>query len=81
MDALRATFTGEGEKSVTIMRGIYPSDQKAFAKGVGICSLKYHKFWGYYMNRIHTAKDTVLDEGNIVLLRDGALRYIASLPQ
>jgi hypothetical protein len=31
------------------------------------------------MDRIHTSKDTVLDEGNLNLLRDGALRYIAGL--
>ena len=31
------------------------------------------------MDRIHTSRDTVLDEANIALLRDGALRYIAAL--
>ncbi len=79
MDAIRAAYSAEGEKSVTLMRGIYPSDQKCFAKGIGICALKYHKFWGYYMDRIHTAKDTVLEEENIALLRDGTLRLVDTL--
>lgn len=79
MDAIRAAFPAEGEKTVTLMRGIYPSDQKNFAKGVGICALKHSRIWGYYMDRIHTAKDTVLDERNIALLRDGTVRYIRSL--
>ena len=79
MDAIRAAFPAEGEKTVTLMRGIYPSDQKNFVRGVGICALKYNKFWGYYMDRIHTAKDTVLDERNIALLRDGAVRLIDTL--
>ena len=79
MDAIRAAFLPEGEKTVTLMRGIYPSDQKAFAKGIGICALKYHKVWGYYMDRIHTAKDTVLEEENIAILRNGAVRLVNEL--
>lgn len=81
MDAIRAAFPTVGYKSVTLMRGFYPSDQKCFKKGVGVCALKHHNILGYYMDRIHTKKDTVLDERNIDFLRDGALRLVASLPQ
>ena len=67
------------QKNVTVIKGIYPSDQKNFKRGVGVCALKHHKIWGYYMDRIHTAKDTVLEEENIAILRDGAVRLVDSL--
>lgn len=59
--------------------GFYPSDNANFKKGAGVCALKHRPIVGYYMDRIHTSRDTVLDEANIALLRDGALRYIAAL--
>lgn len=80
--ALLETAYSQGtDKTVTVTRGIYPSDQKRFVRGIGICALKHHPFWGYYMDRIHTARDTVLDERNIALLRDGTVRFITSLTE
>jgi len=78
---LEAAFTGSREKRTEVVRGVgfYPSDNRAFRRGVGVCALKKKKFIGYYMNRIHTSRDTVLDERNIELLRDGALRLIKIL--
>lgn len=81
MDAIRNAFPSVGYKTFTLMRGFYPSDQKCFAKGVGVCALKHHRILGYYMDRIHTGKDTVLDERNISLLCDGTVRLVKSLPQ
>ena len=76
LDRIEAAFQGRGEKVVEVVRGFgfYPSDNKAFRKGVGVCTLKRKKSLGYYMDRIHTNKDTVLEEENIEILRDGALR-------
>lgn len=76
LDRIEAAFQGRGEKVVEVVRGFgfYPSDNKAFRKGVGVCALKRKKILGYYMDRIHTNKDTVLEEENIEILRDGALR-------
>ena len=76
LDRIEAAFQGRGEKVVEVVRGFgfYPSDNKAFRKGVGVCALKRKKSLGYYMDRIHTNKDTVLEEENIEILRDGALR-------
>lgn len=76
LKALETAFQGHGSKQVEVVRGkgFYPSDNKAFRRGVGVCALKYKKIIGYYMDRIHTNKDTVLEEENILLLRDGALR-------
>ena len=81
--ALEAAFLPMGEKSVEVVRsfGFYPSDQKKFDRGVGACALKKKPVFGYYMDRIHTKKDTVLMEENIHLLRDGALRLVYSLSE
>lgn len=47
---------------------VYPSDQAKFPYGVGICALNKGKI-GLYLGRIHTKKDTVLDETNVNILR------------
>ena len=59
---------------VQVIRGfaLYPSDQRKFPLGVGVAAM--HKSWfGYWMGRIHTARDTVFMPENIELLRQGAL--------
>ena len=75
---LRETFPSTPEKTVEVVRGFgfYPSDQKAFPRGVGVCALKKKPVIGYYMDRIHTKRDTVLEEENLMLLRDGVLRLV-----
>ena len=79
LDRIEAAFQGRGEKQTEVVRGFgfYPSDNKAFRNGVGVCALKKKKIIGYYMDRIHTNKDTVLEEENIEILRDGAVRLAA----
>lgn len=81
LQRMEAAFRPTGGKDVQVVRGfsLYPSDNASFKKGAGVCALKHKKVVGYYMDRIHTSRDTVLDQGNIILLRDGALRYIAAL--
>ena len=78
---IERAFLPVGGKDVQVVRGFgfYPSDNGNFRRGAGVCALKHKKGIGYYMDRIHTSRDTVLDETNIALLRDGALRYIAAL--
>lgn len=61
-----------GDKSVALRKkgfAYYPSDQANFPLGVGICALRRSKWAGLYLSRIHTAKDTVLDETNVNILR------------
>lgn len=62
---------GYGKKSIAVRTkgfAIYPSDQSNFPYGVGICALK--RGWaGLYLSRIHTPRDTVLDETNVNILR------------
>lgn len=67
-----------GKKSLTVHEkgfGIYPSDQMAFPYGVGICALKKSKF-GLYIGKIHTSRDTVLEETNVNILRAALTSYI-----
>ena len=47
----------------------YPSDQKHFPMGIGIAAFNKKKGIGYYVDKIHTKKDTVLDQTNVNLLR------------
>lgn len=51
---------------------IYPSDQMNFKKYIAVAALKKTEtpLIGYYMDRIHTPKDTVFDDQNIELLAD-----------
>ena len=81
LEAIEAAFLPSGGKEVQVVRGFgfYPSDNANFKKGAGVCALKHKKALGYYMDRIHTAKDTVCDERNIALLRDGAVRLLLFL--
>ena len=67
-----------GKKSLTVHEkgfSIYPSDQMVFPYGVGICALKKSKF-GLYVGKIHTNKDTVLEETNVNILRAALTSYI-----
>ncbi len=53
----------------------YPSDQKNFPLGVGVASLKKTKRGNLlYMDRIHTARDTVYQDENIAYLVEGSVR-------
>lgn len=56
-----------GVKPLTVQAAgftCYPSDQMNFPRGVGICALRRSKA-GLYLSRIHTPRDTMLDETNI----------------
>jgi hypothetical protein len=54
----------------------YPSDQINFKKTVAVAALKKNKLLGYYMDRIHTKKDTVCDERNIEYLCRGFSEFL-----
>lgn len=55
---------------------VYPSDQRNFPYGVGIAAFKYSRRVGLYCDRIHTRRDTILDENNVNILRDRLLAII-----
>ncbi len=69
-----------GKKQIYLRRkgfAFYPSDQANFPYGVGIAALRRNKHVGLYMDKIHTKKDTILEEENVTLLRDALTSVIA----
>lgn len=56
---------------------VYPSDQASFPYGVGIAAFRRKKGIGLYCNRIHTSKDTVLEEENVIFLRDRLTEWLS----
>lgn len=78
--AVERAFLPVAGKSVEVYRGwsIYPSDNASFRRACGVCALKQRGRL-YYLDRIHTPKDTVLMEENIELLRLGCLRFAEAL--
>lgn len=60
-----------GRKQIILGKGRFngSSDHRKFPLGVGIMALHYKKGIGYYCGRIHTNRDTVLDQTNVNLLR------------
>lgn len=57
----------------------YPSDHAGFPVALAAAALKHKPIIGYYMDRIHTARDTVFDETNIDLLCSGVCRLLEKL--
>ncbi len=83
VELLRESYLAAGAKEVELVTGFgfYPSDQAQFRRGIGVCALKKSKLFGYYMDRIHTKRDTVLDEENIALLLRGTIRLIHAMKE
>ncbi len=67
-----------GKKLAVHKKGfsMYPSDQASFPLGVGIAALRRNKLVGLYMNKIHTRKDTILEEENVQLLTEALVGLI-----
>ena len=80
---MEQSFLPTADKTVEVVTsfGLYPSDQSQFKRGVGVCALKHSRIFGWYMDRIHTGRDTVMMEENIRLLADGAVRMAQALVQ
>lgn len=79
---LREAFAASEGKSVLFESGstaFYPSDQVNFPLGVGVAALNKHPVFGYYLNRIHTQNDTVLQEENIAWFAEGAKKLAGLL--
>lgn len=67
-----------GKKSLLVQEKgafVYPSDQMLFPWGVGICALRKKKKT-LYLARIHTKKDTVLEQTNVNILRAALTTFI-----
>lgn len=81
-NALRKAFLPEGEKRVLFEKSsttVYPSDQRNFPVALAVSCFNKAPVLGYYMDKIHTPKDTVFDERNITLLKNSVLRFVEEL--
>lgn len=70
-----------GSKSIALRKkgfAYYPSDQKNFPLGVGIAAFRRKKGVGLYCGRIHTRRDTVLEQTNVNILRAALTSLISS---
>ncbi|MBR5207829.1 MAG: M28 family peptidase [Erysipelotrichaceae bacterium] len=75
---LEAAFPSTEEKEAIhtdASTTLYPSDQKSFKCSVGVAAFHKDKRFGYYIDKIHTSKDTIFDERNIEFLVDGLNRF------
>ncbi len=56
---------------------LYPSDQINFSCGIAVVAVKHSRVIGYYLDRVHSPLDTVLDDDNITYIVD-SLAKLAS---
>ena len=71
--AIAQAFTSGTGKTVmleNLKKVYYPSDQAGFPMAIAVAALKRSKVFGYYMDRIHTKRDTAFDERNIAFLTE-----------
>ena len=81
-EALSQAFTSIAEKNIIIKQAekvYYPSDQAGFPNAVAVAALNHKKFLGFYMDKIHTKRDTVLDEKNITYLCDRVIKLLGKI--
>lgn len=80
---LKASFTPTEDKTILFTRSektYYPSDQLGFKNAVAVAALKHKRFLGYYMDRIHTSRDTAFNKQNIKLLCEYAQKILIHIP-
>ena len=77
-DALTEAFPPAERKSARIESSkntLYPSDQLNFPVGIGVAAFRRAPVVGYYVSRIHTPKDTVMEEENVQFILEGIRRF------
>lgn len=73
MEAAFVLPEGKTGECVSSRGVLYPSDQMNFPRGACVAAFKERKGIGYYINRIHTRRDTKFDRENIEALRQFVL--------
>ena len=79
---LAQVFTSTEGKAVlmeNLKKVYYPSDQAGFPMAIAVAALKHKKPFGYYMDRIHTNRDTVFEERNIEYLAERTAQLVTEL--
>lgn len=78
--AILRTLCGvTGDKSIALREKgfqVYPSDQRNFPYGVGIAAFHRNRFGTLYCSRIHTSKDTILEEENVAILSEKLVKLL-----
>ena len=74
-----AEKAGLSARSFPAGRAQMNSDQKSFARGVGVCACMHRPVIGYYADRIHTSRDTVADPDNIDRLADALAAFVKGM--
>lgn len=79
MERLSVVNTSDGNKTIKLWdkSAMFNSDQKSYPLGVGIAAFHKKKIVGYCCGRIHTRRDTILDQENVNILRDQMLKIFA----
>jgi Zn-dependent M28 family amino/carboxypeptidase len=78
-EKLAACFPATEKKKVLFesnLTAFYHSDQMNFKKTAAVAALKKKPVIGYYMDKIHTVKDTVCEEENLAFLCEGFTQFI-----
>ena len=75
-------FPATEDKSILLTRAekiYFPSDQLGFPVSIAVAALKKKPILGYYMDKIHTARDREFDQKNLKLLCESSLRLLQKL--
>lgn len=78
-ELLAQAFQTKDVKNVSLKNAekvYYPSDQAGFPMSVAVAAMQHNKHIGYYMDKIHTKKDTVMDFSNISFICDGIIKLV-----
>ncbi len=77
LETLRGNADGKTVSVCSKGFAMYPSDQKNFPYGVGVAAFCRTRRGTLYLAKIHTRKDTVLDEKNVKTLKNLLISYIS----
>lgn len=80
--ALVRAYRDQGSKKILLERlnkVYYPSDQAGFPVAIAVAALNYKKPFGYYMDKIHTKRDTVFDQENICYLTEHTISLLQDI--
>ena len=82
LDLFQKSYTSTEVKNTMIEKAeklMYPSDQANFKCTAAVAALNKKKLIGYYMNKIHTARDKVFDVKNIEYLKTATVQFVDQL--
>lgn len=82
VDTFKESYESDRDvKTDVVYKGVfYPSDQTAFKKGIGVCAMKKNKFFkSGYIDRIHTKRDTIFRDENIMYLAEGSYKLYKNI--